>query len=88
MDNIFIERLWRSLKYEEVYLRDYRMVPEARAGIDRYFQFLQLRAAAPELGVPDAGGPLPEWTCAAMTRRSIRKKSVVVLGLCPQTPGI
>jgi putative transposase len=31
--NIFIERLWRSLKYEEVYLRDYRLVPEARAGI-------------------------------------------------------
>src|SRR5215471_1446638 len=31
LDHIFIERLWRSLKYEEVYLRDYRMVPEARA---------------------------------------------------------
>ena len=39
LDNIFIERLWRSLKYEEVYLRDYRQVPEARAGISRYFQF-------------------------------------------------
>jgi putative transposase len=39
LDNIFIERLWRSLKYEEVYLRDYRLVPEARAGIGRYFQF-------------------------------------------------
>ena len=39
LDNIFIERLWRSLKYEEVYLRDYLRVPEARAGIGRYFQF-------------------------------------------------
>ena len=39
LDNIFIERLWRSLKYEEVYLRDYRLVPEAPAGIGRYFQF-------------------------------------------------
>jgi putative transposase len=39
MDNIFIERLWRSLKYEEVYLKDYRSVAEARAGIDGYFQF-------------------------------------------------
>jgi putative transposase len=39
LDNIFIERLWRSLKYEEVYLRDYRLVREARAGISRYFQF-------------------------------------------------
>lgn len=39
LDNIFIERLWRSLKYEEVYLKDYQMVPEARSGIETYFQF-------------------------------------------------
>jgi putative transposase len=39
MDNIFVERLWRSLKYEEVYLKDYASVAEARAGIAGYFQF-------------------------------------------------
>ena len=39
VDNIFIERLWRSLKYEEVYLKDYASVAEARAGIDAYFRF-------------------------------------------------
>jgi len=39
MDNIFVERLWRSLKYEEVYLKDYASVIEARSGIARYFQF-------------------------------------------------
>src|SRR6202012_1497629 len=39
MDNIFIERLWRSLKYEEGYLKDYRSVSEARAGIENYFRF-------------------------------------------------
>lgn len=39
LDNIFIERLWRSLKYEEVYLKDYQMVPEARRGIEKYFHF-------------------------------------------------
>ena len=39
MDNIFIERLWRSLKYEEVYLKDYASVTEARQGIGRYFRF-------------------------------------------------
>ena len=39
MDNIFIERLWRSLKYEEVYLKDYASVTEARTGIDRYLRF-------------------------------------------------
>lgn len=39
LDNIFVERLWRSLKYEDVYLKDYESVKEARKGIDRYFYF-------------------------------------------------
>jgi len=39
LDNIFIERLWRSLKYEEVYLKDYQRVSEAEAGIGRYIRF-------------------------------------------------
>jgi putative transposase len=38
-DNIFTERLWRSLKYEEVYLADYGSPREARQGIGQYFQF-------------------------------------------------
>lgn len=38
-DNIFVERLWRSVKYEEVYLKDYRVVPEARIGLANYFKF-------------------------------------------------
>lgn len=38
-DNIFVERLWRSVKYEEVYLHDYQTVPEGVAGLRRYFRF-------------------------------------------------
>ncbi len=38
-DNIFIERLWRSVKYEEVYLHDYPTVAEAVAGLGRWFAF-------------------------------------------------
>jgi putative transposase len=38
-DNIFVERLWRSVKYEEVYIKDYRTVAEAREGLQRYFPF-------------------------------------------------
>lgn len=38
-DNIFVERLWRSLKYEEVYLKSYESVSEARESIGRYFEF-------------------------------------------------
>ena len=39
MDNVFVERLWRSLKYEEVYLKAYEGVLEARRGIKEYFEF-------------------------------------------------
>ncbi len=39
LDNIFVERLWRSLKYEEVYLHDYDSLKEARKGIAIYFDF-------------------------------------------------
>jgi putative transposase len=38
-DNIFIERLWRTVKYEDIYLRNYAMVTELAQGLDRYFQF-------------------------------------------------
>jgi len=38
-DNIFVERLWRSVKYEEVYLKDYRNVREAISGWRGYFEF-------------------------------------------------
>jgi putative transposase len=38
-DNVFVERLWRSIKYEEVYLRAYDSVAEARASIGRYLDF-------------------------------------------------
>lgn len=39
MDNIFTERLWRSVKYEEVYLKDYATVLEAKENIGAYFRF-------------------------------------------------
>jgi putative transposase len=38
-DNVFVERLWRSVKYEEVYLRSYESVSEARTSIGRYLDF-------------------------------------------------
>src|SRR5215468_1903071 len=38
-DNVFVERLWRSIKYEEVYLRAYESVGEARSSIGRYLDF-------------------------------------------------
>jgi len=49
-DNIFVERLWRSLKYEEVYLKAYESVAEARARHRRILRVLQLPTATPGAG--------------------------------------
>jgi putative transposase len=50
LDNVFIERLWRSVKYEEVYLRDYRSVQECEAGLGSYFAFYNGRRRHQSLG--------------------------------------
>jgi putative transposase len=39
LDNIFIERLWRSVKYEDIYLKDYGSMKEVRQGLENYFEF-------------------------------------------------
>jgi putative transposase len=50
MDNVFVERLWRSVKYEEIYLRAYDTVADARAGLGRYFAFYNARRTHQALG--------------------------------------
>jgi len=42
LDNIFVERLWRSVKYEDVYLKGYQTIPEAEAGLRDYFDFYNM----------------------------------------------
>jgi putative transposase len=49
-DNVFVERLWRSVKYEEVYLHAYASVAEARAGLGRYLNFYNGRRPHSSLG--------------------------------------
>jgi putative transposase len=49
-DNVFVERLWRSIKYEEVYLRAYDTVSEARNSIGRYLDFYNGRRPHSSLG--------------------------------------
>jgi len=62
-DNVFVERFWRSVKYEEVYLRAYDDVPEARASLGRYFDFYNGRRPHSSLDrrTPDQAyfNPLP-----------------------------
>lgn len=39
LDNVFVERLWRSVKYEDVYLNGYTTMKKAKAGLKEYFRF-------------------------------------------------
>ena len=50
LDNIFVERLWRSVKYEEVYLKAYRNGSEARRGIDAYLDLYNRERPHQSLG--------------------------------------
>jgi putative transposase len=43
VDNVFVERLWKSVKYEEVYLHGYDSIAQARQGLERYFRFYNQR---------------------------------------------
>ena len=50
MDNVFVERLWRSVKHEEVYLHAYEDLNEARANLVRYFDFYNKKRRHQSLG--------------------------------------
>ena len=77
-DNIFIERLWRSLKYEEIYLKDYRSVQEARTGIGNWFGFYNNERRHQSLG-----NLTPTEVYFGRKGRRLMK-----WGRCPQTPEI
>ena len=67
-DNVFVERLWRTIKYEEVYLRAYESVSDARASIGRYLRFYNERRPHASLDgmTPDQAyfTPLPSRSAA------------------------
>jgi putative transposase len=53
-DNVFVERFWRSLKYEEVYLKAYESVAEARSSIGRYLKFCLVKRICGQRWAPAA----------------------------------
>ena len=80
LDNIFVERLWRSVKYEEVYLKAYRNGSEARRGVDAYLDFYNRERPHQSLGyrtpaqVIASGRPLkclPEQPSAISSREAV-----------------
>jgi putative transposase len=50
LDNVFVERLWRTVKYEDIYLRCYETVPELTRGLGRYFPFYNEQRPHQSLG--------------------------------------
>jgi len=81
MDNVFIERLWRSLKYEDVYLKGYADGREAKAGIGAYFAFYNKQRLHQALGYRT---PMAVWRAAATTSAVDMMDNAAVLPTCPQ----
>jgi putative transposase len=61
LDNVFVERLWRTVKYEEVYLKDYASMAEAVAGLRSYFRFYNEERLHQSLGYCP---PVTVWQAA------------------------
>jgi putative transposase len=72
-DNIFSERLWRTVKVEEVYLRDYQTVAEARYNLNRYFEFYNNQRLHQSLGYST---PAKVYGVAVGTPVALRAPSV------------
>ncbi len=86
-DNIFTERLWRSVKYEEVYLKDYAAVDEARQGLGGYFGFYNTARPHQALGYQTpaeihfgvTGGKCNNVTGANKKEKETKRKKMLLL---------
>jgi putative transposase len=85
-DHVFVERLWRSVKYEEVYLRAYDTVSAARASIGRYLDFYNGRRPHSSL---DGGTriKLTSTRCRSARQRNSGRSSTYRRGIAVQTTG-
>lgn len=89
-DNIFIERLWRSVKYEEVYLYDYASIPEARDRLDEYFFFYNFKRHHQGLGYQKPaeiyfGQQYPlDYVNSVDWRILVPNRAIHTINMCPQ----
>ena len=66
LDNVFVERLWRTVKYEEVYLKDYETPREAMQGLATFFVRYNESAAASGTGISDPSGSVFQFVRIAV----------------------
>jgi len=92
LDNIFVERLWRSVKHEDVYLKGYSTVPEVQLGLTEYFVFYNMERKHQSLGysTPNEVYRTATGGGAKIVDKFKEKKGIlsVIMGACPQTPRI
>jgi len=81
MDNVFIERVWRSLKHEDIYLKGYTDGCEAKAGIAGWIAFYNEQRLHQALGYRT---PMAVWRAAATTSAVDMMDNAAVLPTCPQ----
>ena len=74
LDNVFVERLWRSVKYEEVYIKDYQSVRDAVINLRAYFTFYNQERLHQALNyqTPAAVYTKPTYNILSTTERSLR----------------
>jgi putative transposase len=70
LDNVFVERLWRSVKYENIYIKEYNTVPELDAGLSAYFQFYDEERLHQSLGYRTPGAVYRAETKGALKQVS------------------
>jgi len=74
LDNVFVERLWRSVKYEEVYIKDYQSVRDAVINLRAYFTFYNLERLHQALNYQTPAGVYskPTYNILSTTEMSLR----------------
>ena len=72
LDNVFVERLWRSVKYERGLLEGLRLGARGPRRVGGLLRVLQSRATAPGAGVSDAGGGVRRGSCGGARQRTVR----------------
>ncbi len=86
-DNIFIERLWPTVKYEDIYLKEYTSVPALVDGLKRYFAFYNTERLHIERRKQSIIGDRKDWYEAAVAVTSVGLRPPSVTARCPKLHG-
>jgi putative transposase len=68
LDNVFVERLWRSVKYEDIYIKDYDHIPDLESGLTAYFQFYDEDRPHQSLGYRTPGEVYRTGVCGSLSQ--------------------